>query len=66
MFLAYAWHYPWLDALFRPFAGYWNLGANASTVLPLQLVQGGVLPLERAPYFTMSLGAGGSAAARRC
>lgn len=56
VFLAYAWHYPWLDALFRPFAGYWNLGANASTVLTAQLVKGGVLPLERAPYLTMSLG----------
>jgi hypothetical protein len=53
VFLAYAWHHPWFDALFRPFAGYWNLGANATTVLVAQLVKDGVLPLERAPYFTM-------------
>lgn len=56
VFLAYAWHHTWPDALFRPFAGYWNLGANASTVLVAQLVKGGVLPLERAPYVTMIIG----------
>ncbi|MEO7276430.1 MAG: hypothetical protein ABIW33_00200 [Sphingomicrobium sp.] len=55
VFLAYAWHYPWLDALFRPFAGYWNLGASATTVAAVQLVRGGYLPLERAPYFTMGV-----------
>lgn len=56
VFLAYAWHYPWLHALFRPFAGYWNLGANAATVVTAQLVKGGVLPLEQAPYLTMTIG----------
>jgi hypothetical protein len=53
VFLAYAWHRPWLDALFRPFAGYWNLGANATTLLVARLVQSGAVPLERAPYLTM-------------
>ena len=56
VFLAYAWHRPWLDALFRPFAGYWNLAANASTLLVVTLVKGGVVPLERAPYLTMTMG----------
>lgn len=56
VFLAYAWHHPWADALFRPFAGYWNLGATAPTVLVAQLVKNGVLPLELAPYLTMTLG----------
>jgi hypothetical protein len=55
VFLAYAWHYPWVNALFRPFAGYLNLGATAPTVLVAQLVKSGVLPLERAPYVTMSI-----------
>lgn len=53
VFLAYAWHHPWLDALFRPFGGYWNLGATATTVLVVELVRSGLLPLERAPYVTM-------------
>lgn len=53
VFLAYAWHRPWLDALFRPFAGYWNLAANATTLLVVTLVKAGVMPLERAPYLTM-------------
>src|SRR5579863_104210 len=53
VFLAYAWHRPWLDALFRPFGGYWNLGANATTLLVVELVKHGVVPLERAPYLTM-------------
>ena len=53
VFLAYAWHYHWAEALFRPFAGYWNMGANATTVALVQLVRNGLLSLERAPYFTM-------------
>ncbi len=53
VFFAYAWHHPWLDALFRPFAGYWNVGANATTLLVVKLVKAGLLPLERAPYLTM-------------
>jgi hypothetical protein len=55
VFLAYAWHHPWLDALFRPFAGYWNAAANTTTLLVAQLVRGGVLSLERAPYLTMGM-----------
>jgi hypothetical protein len=54
VFLAYAWHQPWLDALFRPFAGYWNFGANATTLVASHLVKSGVITLERAPYFTMT------------
>ena len=49
VFLAYAWHHPSVEALFRPFAGYWNFGANATTVLLSQLVKNGVVPLERRP-----------------
>ncbi|MCL6699480.1 hypothetical protein LZ496_11885 [Sphingomonas sp. NSE70-1] len=56
VFLAYAWHFPWVEALFRPFAGYWNAAANASTVLAVQLIRGDLLTLERAPYFTMGVG----------
>ena len=55
VFLAYAWHRPWLDAFFRPFAGYWNLAANASTLLVAALVRSGVVPLERAAYLTMTM-----------
>jgi hypothetical protein len=55
VFLAYAWHRPWLDALFRPFAGYWNAAADATTLLVVALVRGGVVPLERAPYLTMAM-----------
>jgi hypothetical protein len=58
VFLAYAWHYPWLDALFRPFGGYWNLAANGTTLLAVELVRSGMLPLERAPYLTMSIALG--------
>lgn len=54
MFLAYAWHHPWPDALFRAFAGYWNLAANGITLLAATLVKAGVLSLERAPYLTMA------------
>lgn len=53
VFFAYAWHYPWADALFRPFAGYWNLGADATTLLTVHLVKGGIVSLEHAPYLTM-------------
>jgi hypothetical protein len=55
VFFAYAWHFPWMDALFRPFAGYLNLGANAPAVLAVKLVRWGILPLERAPYLTMGI-----------
>jgi hypothetical protein len=55
VFFAYAWHHTWLDALFRTFGGYWNLGANAATLLDVELVRNGLLPLELAPYLTMSV-----------
>lgn len=58
VFLAYAWHHPWVEALFRPFAGYWNLGAAATTVTVVELVRGGIVPLERAPYLTMGVALG--------
>jgi len=55
IFMAYAWHRPAAVALWRSFAGYLNLGANASTLLMVKLVRAGLLPLEVAPYFTMSV-----------
>lgn len=55
VFLAYAWHFPWDEALFRPFAGYWNLAANATTVLAVQMIRADMLSLERAPYLTMTI-----------
>ena len=55
VFLAYAWHHPWREALFRPFAGYWNLAANATTLLVARFVRGGGWPLEYAPYVTMTI-----------
>lgn len=55
VFLAYAWHFPWADALLRPFGGYLNLGANAPAVLTVQLVRSGILPLEHASYLTMGI-----------
>ncbi len=55
IFLAFAWHRPASVALWRTFAGYLNLGANATTLLAVKLVRGGLLPLELAPYFTMLL-----------
>lgn len=53
IFFAYAWHRPALDALFRSFGGYLNLGANATTLIDARLVRAGLLPLEFAPYLTM-------------
>ncbi len=53
IFAAYAWHQPAGAALWRSFAGYLNLAANASTLLMVKMVRAGVLPLELAPYFTM-------------
>lgn len=55
VFLAYAWHHPVQDALFRPFAGYWNLGADGAAALSVGLVKQGVVPLRYAPYLTMTL-----------
>ena len=55
VFFAYAWHFPWTDALFRSFGGYLNLAANASAVFAVKLVRGGILPLEQAPYLTMGI-----------
>ena len=54
VFLAYAWHHGAMEALFRPFAGYLNLGATATTLVVARLVQGGAVALERAPYLTMT------------
>lgn len=56
VFLAYAWHRPAGEALWRSFAGYLNLAANAATVMLAELVRKGVVRLEFAPYFTMTLG----------
>lgn len=56
VFLAYAWHFPPFEALFRPFAGYLNIAANASTLVLVQMVRADLISLERAPYFTMLLG----------
>lgn len=58
VFLAYAWHHAWADALFRLFGGYWNLGANASTLVVARLVKHGAIPLERAPYLPMTIALG--------
>ncbi|WP_375383244.1 hypothetical protein [uncultured Sphingomonas sp.] len=55
IFFAYAWHRPAAAALFRSFAGYLNLGANAATLADARLVQAGFLPLELAPYLTMTI-----------
>ena len=55
VFLAYAWHFP-SEALFRSFGGYLNIAANGVTLLLAELVKGGTISLERAPYFTMAAG----------
>jgi hypothetical protein len=55
VFFAYARHFPWQQALFRPFAGYWNFAANAVTLAAAQMARGGVLPLEWVPHFTMTV-----------
>lgn len=55
VFLAFAWHFP-SEALFRPFGGYLNLAANASTLALATLIRSETLPLEYAPYFTMMVG----------
>lgn len=55
IFFSYAWHRPASEALWRSFAGYTNLAANASTVLAVQLVRSGTIALEHAPYVTMGI-----------
>jgi hypothetical protein len=55
VFLAYAWHHNWWEALFRPFGGYWNLAANGTTLIVVHLVKAGVIALEHAPYVTMMM-----------
>jgi hypothetical protein len=55
IFFAYAWHRGAGDALWRSFAGYLNLAANATTLLAARLVRGGYLPLEHAPRLTMAV-----------
>lgn len=55
IFFAYAWHHDAGDAMWRSFGGYLNLAANGFTLLAARLVRGGVLPLEYAPYLTMTI-----------
>ncbi|WP_048840070.1 hypothetical protein [Acetobacter orientalis] len=55
VFFAYAWHFPAWKAVWRPFAGYLNLGANASTALDASLVKAGWVSLENAPYVTTGI-----------
>ena len=56
IFLAFAWNYPWHEALLRPFGGYLNLPVNVITLGLARMVQHGLLPLEHAPYATMVTG----------
>jgi hypothetical protein len=56
VFLAYAWHFPWQDALLRSFGGYLNLPANLITVGLAAAVRSGLISLEIAPYGTMLIG----------
>ncbi|MFT8475435.1 MAG: hypothetical protein ABF659_09240 [Acetobacter orientalis] len=53
IFFAYAWHFPSCISLWRPFAGYLNLAANASTFLDAYLVRSNFISLETAPYITI-------------
>ncbi|WP_174291715.1 hypothetical protein [Sphingomonas bacterium] len=54
VFLAYAWHHSLVDSMLRPFAGYLNLGATVPTALLAMLIRHAGLPLELAPYLTMT------------
>lgn len=56
VFLAYAWNFPWQEALFRSFGGYLNIAANGSTLALATAIKAGVVPLSHAPYVTMLLG----------
>lgn len=58
VFFAYAWHFPWHDALFRSFAGYLNLTGNGIGLFAARVVRAGKLPLEYAPYLTMVISLG--------
>ncbi|WP_426267534.1 hypothetical protein [Sphingomonas sp. LHG3443-2] len=55
VFLAFAWHFP-AEALLRPFGGYLNIAANGITLALAGLLKGGVISLEKAPYFVMLAG----------
>lgn len=55
VFLAFAWHRPAWTALWRPFGGYLNIGANGATLLVATLVRAGVVSLEHAPWVTMTI-----------
>lgn len=55
VFFAYAWHRPAMDALWRSFGGYLNIAANAVALLDARLVRANVIPLEWAPYLTMTV-----------
>lgn len=54
IFFAFAWHRSAGEALWRSFGGYLNLGANAATLGAARLVQSNILPLQLAPYLTMT------------
>ena len=54
-FFAYAWHMPWRDALFHPLGGYLNIVATGAALADANLVRGGYLPLEWAPYLTQGV-----------
>lgn len=56
VFLAYAWNFPWQEALLRSFGGYLNIAANATTVALAAAIKAGWVPLVQAPYVTMLLG----------
>lgn len=58
VFLAYAWHFP-AEALFRSFGGYLNIAANGITLALAELIKGGAISLEKAPYVTMLAGLAG-------
>ena len=55
VFMAFAWHRPASEALWRSFAGYLNLGANSATLAMVELIRAGLLPLGQAPRFTMTI-----------
>ena len=54
VFFDYARHFSTVESIARSFAGYLNLAANTFTLLAARLVQHEVLPLELAPYVTMT------------
>ena len=55
IFMAFAWHRPAGEALWRSFAGYLNLGANSTMLATVALIRAGLLSLGQAPRFTMTI-----------